>query len=56
MMIRSLQIAATGCGGLCLPATTGLLVNVGSFLGLGANAGNDIVMCGTLLPRVLTPD
>ena len=36
-LVRLLNpIAATGCGGLCLPATTGLLASVGSFLGLGA--------------------
>jgi hypothetical protein len=36
-------IAATGCGGLCLPATTGLLASVGSFLGLGVGGGARLV-------------
>lgn len=42
-------IAATGCAGLCLPATTGLLASVGSFLGLGVGGGQIIVAYGTLV-------
>ena len=42
-------IAATGCAGLCLPATTGLLASVGSFLGLGVGGGQAIVAYGTLV-------
>ena len=42
-------IAATGCGGLCLPATTGLLANVASMLGMGAGGGSTLVAYATLL-------
>lgn len=36
---------STGCAGLCLPATTGLLASVGSFLGMGDNSGSAVVAC-----------